>query len=163
MSYAIRFLFVILLLCRMSLPVYGHGVSDCPHGPAVGGAAWQGLLTGMFNDSLEVARHCIEKHKRSINEGGGPDNASALHLASAFDQTKTVRYLVNKGAYVNIQDNAGWTPLHYAAVQGHTSICRYLVSVGANPNIRNRDGRTPEETAYIRGNRGCAEILYRGR
>ena len=163
MKFTLRILLFVLLLLKFGFPVFGHGISDCHHGKQAGGAAWQGQVTGMFRESLEIARHCIELHKRDINEGGGPDSASALHLAAAFDQMDTVRYLVNKGAYVNIRDNAGWTPLHYAAVKGHTSICKFLILAGANPNIRDPDGRTAEDNALARGQRGCAEVLYRGR
>ena len=164
---AVRFAFkipaLLIFLILIVSQAHGHGISDCQRGPAYGGAQWVGLLTGDHYDSLELAKHCVEKHKSPVNEGGGPDNAKALHMAAAFNQYNTVRYLVRKGAYVNIQDNAGWTPLHYAALRGNTEVCKFLVSAGANPNIRSNKGKTAENLAYNRGNRGCAQSILTAR
>ena len=158
-----KFIVILFLSIQVVWQAKGHGISDCPHGPAWGGAQWVGLLTGDYFDSYDLARHCIEKHKRPINEGGGIDNAKALHMAAAFNQYKTVRYLILKGAFVNIQDDAGWTPLHYAALQGNTEVCKYLISVGANTFIRSNDGKVAEELAYNKGHRGCAQSIIDAR
>lgn len=50
-----------------------------------------------------------------------------------------VRFLCEKGADVNAQDNEGWTPLHAAACCGNVAIVRYLCQHGADLSIVNSD------------------------
>lgn len=49
-----------------------------------------------------------------------------------------VRFLCEKGADVNAQDNEGWTPLHAAACCGNLPIVKYLCEHGADISIINR-------------------------
>jgi WD40 repeat protein len=57
-----------------------------------------------------------------------------------------VRLLLNHGAKVNAQNDAGWTALIYAVQEqpnNETGAIRELLSHGADPNMADRDGRTP--------------------
>jgi ankyrin repeat protein len=58
-----------------------------------------------------------------------------------------VKYLVDKGAKVNVQAINGWTPLHDAAYVGSVDVVKYLVDHGADLSIRNKDGQTALEAA----------------
>ena len=48
--------------------------------------------------------------------------------------------LTNVQCSVNVQDNAGWTPLHEACNKGHKDIVKALLQHGADPNIPATDG-----------------------
>ena len=48
-----------------------------------------------------------------------------------------VKYLVDLGADVNIQDECGWTPLHEVVKEGNEKIVEYLVEEkGVDFNIK---------------------------
>merc|ERR1712232_1360072 len=47
------------------------------------------------------------------------------------------------GAFVNISDEAGDSPLHWAIREGHPAIVKILLHEGADKNARNEDGETP--------------------
>ncbi len=136
--------------------VSAHGYSSCQV------YVWQGLINNLASDqeAFEIAKHCIEKHNRDVNERGGPFRATtALHMASGFGHARTVYYLIAKGAIVSIPDEAGWTPLHYAAAGGRTQVCKILATEGADLYAQNDQGRTPEEVAHQGGNQECGRFL----
>ncbi len=56
-----------------------------------------------------------------------------------------VKYLINLGFDINIQDNLGQTPLHYAALYRSKSLFEYMVSARGNIFIKNIFSRTPIE------------------
>ena len=48
---------------------------------------------------------------------------------------------------INVQDNAGYTPLHYACYLGHSDIVKTLMLAGADETITNNYWRTPARVA----------------
>lgn len=48
-----------------------------------------------------------------------------------------VRFLLEKGANVDVQTSSGYTALHQAAQQGHTVVITLLLQSKASPNIQN--------------------------
>ena len=68
-------------------------------------------------------------------------------------------YLIEKGAWVNWQDETGSTALMTAAWRGHEDHVRLLVSSGANLDLRNSDGETAAEQARRRGRIAIADYL----
>ena len=56
--------------------------------------------------------------KAAAIEAKNSDNETALFMACRLDKVKTARFLVEKGAYVNVRRGRcpGWTPLYAAAV-----------------------------------------------
>ena len=61
------------------------------------------------------------------------DQGSALHRASSAGRTETVKFLIEKGANVNIKDEASVLPIHRAAGSGHADIVKILLDNGAFP------------------------------
>lgn len=72
---------------------------------------------------------------------------------------KAVKEMLDKGAYVNVRDPEGRTPLTEAAWEGHVEVVKLLLERGANANARKNDGTTPLSIATGRGHKEIAELL----
>lgn len=104
-----------------------------------------------------------------------------LDLFSRGDE-KEVKRLLELGAEVNVQDNAGWTPLvsssrcgpgyvrsakrpspqHEAAAEGFTVIVSLLLAAGANPDARGMDNSTPLHDAAGHGHLEVVKVARNG-
>lgn len=62
----------------------------------------------------------------SINYANS-DGLTALHSATIDGNSKMVKYLISKGADINVQDHEGWSCLHAAASCGYVEIAKILV------------------------------------
>jgi ankyrin repeat protein len=67
---------------------------------------------------------------------------NALMAAAEENQLEVIRYLVGRGARLNLQSGSGWTPLMYAADRGHDEIVTFLLESGADATVCGKDGRT---------------------
>jgi ankyrin repeat protein len=72
---------------------------------------------------------------------------------------KAVKEMLDKGAYVNVRDPEGRTPLTEAAWEGHVEVVKLLLERGADANARKNDGTTPLSIATGRGHKEIAELL----
>jgi ankyrin repeat protein len=103
---------------------------------------------------------------RNENEGQTP-----LTAAAQFGRVEAIRFLLSKGADVNLRDfgGEGQTPLSTAAMQGQLEVCRVLLDAGADPNIPTEPrlvGETRNWTALdwaIRGKHTAVVALLRER
>ena len=79
------------------------------------------------------------------DEGGW----TALHRATAFNQTDVIKRLLLEGADVNRQTRFFKnTPLHMAAENNSTEAVRFLLDNGADINLKNDDNKTPLDEAH---------------
>ena len=72
---------------------------------------------------------------------------------------KAVKDMLDKGAYVNIRDADGRTPLTEAAWENHVETVKLLLERGADPNAKKNDGTTPLTIATGRDHKEIAELL----
>ena len=64
-----------------------------------------------------------------------------INSAAPVTKQDLVRYLLLvENSPVNVQDNAGWTPLHEATSNGHLEVAELLLQHGADSNASARDG-----------------------
>ncbi|KAL4095549.1 hypothetical protein PRIC1_008923 [Phytophthora ramorum] len=86
------------------------------------------------------------------------DDRTPLHWACATGRLDVAEFLLeHTQAAVNVQDDAGWTPLMSAASAGHGNIVGLLLSKGADANVPNENGQIPLH--YHRGRQEIAELL----
>ena len=62
------------------------------------------------------------------------EGRTALHLSTLNGHVSTARFLLQKGANVNVTDNNQWTPLRLAAENGHLGAVKLLLTAGAELN-----------------------------
>jgi ankyrin repeat protein len=74
-------------------------------------------------------------------------------------ENKTVKELLDKGAYVNVRDPEGRTPLTEAAWNNHVETVKLLLEKGADPNLKKVDGATPLSIATNKGYKEIVELL----
>ncbi len=65
-----------------------------------------------------------------IDERSGPNNDTALLLASKFDHPTVVRHLLSEGASVDAVNSDGQTALFWAVLRNNTEAARALVTLG---------------------------------
>ena len=70
-----------------------------------------------------------------------------------------VKFLLEKGANVNIIDNYGNTPLLWAIDKKHLEMVKLLIENGANLNVENNIGGTPLHIAVDKEHVGIARLL----
>jgi len=91
----------------------------------------------------------IETDNVDINQKYGPCQDTLLHHATEGCFINVVKYLIEHGANVNIQDSYGHTPLHNAAACGYLNIVKYLVESGADVNaLDNHNDSTLHHSCY---------------
>jgi hypothetical protein len=83
----------------------------------------------------------------------------ALIEASKSGDYAKADALIKSGAYVNQQDEIGWTPLNYAAGKGSLPLVKLLVENGADIFKSGRDMKTPYMIALARGSVPVAKYL----
>jgi len=99
-------------------------------------ALGKALAAGAQIDSLDVR----------VN----PNGRRALNWAAWFNRPDAVRFLIAKGATVNLDNHTGFTPLHHAAENGSLEAAEVLLDAGADPTWPNNMGETPAQVARRR-------------
>ncbi|MDF3078579.1 MAG: hypothetical protein K0S09_2468 [Sphingobacteriaceae bacterium] len=82
------------------------------------------------------------------------DGFTPLGLACYFEHEEIARYLLLKGADVNLPSNNGFNvfPLHSAVAANNTDITKILLEAGAEVNVAQASGTTPLHSAAQNGN-----------
>ncbi|MBA2369528.1 MAG: ankyrin repeat domain-containing protein [Candidatus Protochlamydia sp.] len=112
-----------------------------------------------YNDKNES---CYDKKKSAIfdmiklliNCGAncdrqeGVSEQSPLHIAAEYGELELIDLLVNRaGAYINIRDDVGETPLFAAIRHGHVAAVKKLLELKSDPSAKNSEGESPLDYA----------------
>ncbi|RZF43404.1 hypothetical protein LSTR_LSTR001665 [Laodelphax striatellus] len=100
------------------------------------------LVWGIKNGDLEIVRDYVESKEIDLNKE--IDGRPPLHYAADYGQDHVIKYLVQKGADVNIKDKHGISVLLAAIWEGHTNCVKTLLDKGAS-----KDGVAPDGTSYL--------------
>ncbi|HEY0043125.1 MAG TPA: ankyrin repeat domain-containing protein [Allosphingosinicella sp.] len=87
---------------------------------------------------------------------------TALHTMVRGRDYTWLSFLIGKGARVDIQNNAGDTPLNLAAQIGWTEGAELILARGGSVDLANRRGETPLILAVQRGDLAMTRLLLRG-
>ncbi|MBW4890713.1 ankyrin repeat domain-containing protein [Mucilaginibacter sp. HMF5004] len=102
---------------------------------------------------FDVVAHLVYMHPDLVNEFSD-DGFTPLGLACYFSQPEIARFLVLKGADVNLASRNGFhvAPIHSAVAANQTEITRMLIEHGAMVNVKQQSGVTPLHSAAQNGN-----------
>ena len=102
---------------------------------------------------FDAATLLIFQNPASINEFS-EDGFTPLGLACYFGHEELARFLVLKGAEVNLASKNGFNvfPIHSAVVANNFNITKMLLDAGAYPNVCQKAGLAPLHTAAQLGN-----------
>ena len=107
----------------------------------------------------------IEKLKTILSENPGLLDAedskgfTPVHSAVVGGKEDVVKFLIDKGADLNIRNKNGLTPVFTAIDRGRNNIAKVLIENGADINIKGYRGSTLLHMAARGGDSGLAQVL----
>ena len=90
-------------------------------------------------DQKRIAKRTPPEYTKTNNKGESPLH---VQLQRAGQRNKVI-HMIERGHPLEVEDNAGWTPLGDATGQMNKDYVRILVEAGANINHCNNSGETP--------------------
>ena len=69
------------------------------------------------------------------------DSEPSPYWAAHLGRLNVVTELLNRGAYINAQNNGGGTPLHWPSQNGHIDFVKFLVNNKADVNAKDHYGK----------------------
>ena len=91
-----------------------------------------------------------------VNVQRGRQKRTHLMYASMKGDVERVRWLLARGAPMELKDNYGHTALYLAAICNRAEVARVLIAAGADVEATDNFGFTP---LYIASTFGCADVL----
>jgi ankyrin repeat protein len=128
---------------------------------------WAGSLPlagAVYGGQPEIVKLLLERgaNVNAVDGNAGGRGETALHYAARSDAksaAEIVALLLGSGAAVNVQDQAGNTPLMSAL--NHREIALMLLAQGADVNLRDTGGNTALMYAAARHLPGMIQILMK--
>ena len=129
------------------------------------------LASFFFDSSEQMSGRSFERHEQAVRmlvaAGASLENQYGQYTPLAYaayqGNERVLRYLIERGARVNIDAQNGLTyvntPLMMAAIQGNENIARTLLRAGADADIRVRGGNTASEFALKYQHANLARVL----
>ena len=113
------------------------------------------VRSACFMTNIEVVKYLVDNganiHKPNINGG--------TCLINSVQSVDLCRYLIEKNADANAQDNSGNLALHYAIREGRMETVKLLLKHGSDPYMVNDFGDDAIHTASLRGYQDILDYL----
>ena len=113
------------------------------------------LMLATLNGRLDVV-------KRLADLGGAQENRDGwapLHYAAFGGNVAVARYLLDKGASVNMRAPNSQTALMLAAGAGHLEMVKFLIDAEGDMKLEDRQGKTAQQIAEARGHQAIVEYM----
>lgn len=135
----------ILLACYYQKPAIANAIAEFVPELTI----FDACAAGKFDDVTLL----VFKDPKVVNTHS-LDGFTPLGLACYFGHEEIARFLVMKGAEVNVPSNNGYNvfPIHSAVAANNLNITKMLLDAGAYPNVCQRSGVAPLHTAAQSGN-----------
>jgi len=82
-----------------------------------------------------------------------------IFAAVRNDNKTTIQMLLDKGAYINVKDSEGYTPLMFAAQEGYAQTVQFLLNKGASIDTETNNGHTALSIAIQNDHKEVVEVL----
>lgn len=127
------------------------------------------LIFATWNDQLSVIQQLISADNANVNQSD-KYGKTALMWAISKDKNsktapewlhnkKTIQFLIDADADINVHDAHGWTPLMFAVQNNRADIVELLLEKGASLSVENDQGLTALMLAIDSGNKDISRIL----
>ncbi|XP_076801547.1 ankyrin repeat and EF-hand domain-containing protein 1-like isoform X1 [Clavelina lepadiformis] len=113
-------------------------------------------------DTYQVNKLCLQGIPMLINYRDPRDGECALHLAAQSNNDKMIKFLLKLGAFPNVQDFKGRTPVMKAADYGHDKTVELLAKAGADLRVKDSEERDVLYycfSASTKRHRRCLDIV----
>ncbi|KAF8763623.1 Serine/threonine-protein phosphatase 6 like protein [Argiope bruennichi] len=107
---------------------------------------------------LEIVK-MLSKLKRVNIHDKANDGFSLLHIAAQFGHLNIMKYLIEIGADINSENDAGTKPIHFAAREGHKDIVQFLLDIDPSSKHLTIVGQTPVHYAVLGGHIDVLQFL----
>ena len=114
------------------------------------------LFLAIYSDNIGVVRALMDKDvDPNFFDGNG---MTPLLYALEYESHKVAKFLLTKGASLDITNKRGQAPLHIASDK---SVAELILAKGGNPNARDSTGLTPLHYAVDFDYRALARLLIK--
>jgi uncharacterized protein len=116
------------------------------------------LRHNINEDDFQTAKRTLSEFGIDVQDG---DGRTALINAVLEDKTDFIKWLIDNGANINIQDRNGYSALHFMGQERQTKLAKYFLKRSPDLELRDIYGNTPVWTAIINGREdlGVAKLL----
>ncbi|CAL1262595.1 unnamed protein product [Larinioides sclopetarius] len=87
------------------------------------------------------------------------DGFSLLHIAADSGHLNVIKHLIEKGADINSENDAGTKPIHFAAREGYKDIVQFLLDLDPTSKHLTAVGQTPVHYAVLGGHIDILQFL----
>ena len=122
------------------------------------GASAETIVEAAKNGDLLAVKSILAQDPSKLN-ATDEDHYTALHWACMRAHWDVARYLIERGADVNVVGGDGGTQINWAVHHDNVEIVKLMIEKRAKLNIRNQWGMTELHTAIWRGNIHAVDYL----
>jgi hypothetical protein len=115
---------------------------------------WAASMNG---DTVVMAEALVQGARIDSLDPQG--NRRPLNYAAISNRGAAVKFLLARGAGINLTNNSGFTAVHHAVEASAIETVTALIAAGANVTIPNVQGALPLDTAKRRGNEAVIKLL----